>query len=182
MRPYVGRYARAPRRLRGHHQGRLERDRGGHVIGLRRQVSDDRRYGMLARVTALELGAIAGRVRVWRVCARHSEVPVRRGAVMVVGVIVVDVGVAVLYHRRPRGRQHGHGDHRCEHALHCRQSMGNATLGQISARAGSGHDHYRRARFVPREAAVGLGWPGLRHDPPGGALDEGHRSSILLIT
>ena len=73
---------------------------------------------MLARVTALE-----PRGTVWRVCVggvrvRHHGVPVRGGTVVVVGVIVVDVGVDMLQCRRPRGRQHGQGENRCEHALH----------------------------------------------------------------
>ena len=129
MRSYVGRRDIAACLLRWCHTNCLERDRGGHVIGVRRHVGDDRRHGMLAWVTALEPRGIVRRVRV-----RHRGVPVRRGAVVVVGVIVINVGVDVLRRCRPRGRQHGQGDHRCEHALHCGQSMGNATPGQISRR------------------------------------------------
>ena len=49
MRPYVGRRDMAPRLLRGHHEDRLERDRGGHVVGVRRHVGEDHRHRVLAR-------------------------------------------------------------------------------------------------------------------------------------
>jgi hypothetical protein len=81
---------------------------------------------MLSRVTALEpYGIVRG------VGVRRHGVPVRRWAVIVVGVIVVDVGVDVLPDRRPGGQQHGHGDDRCEHAMHASESMDYGGPGQI---------------------------------------------------
>jgi hypothetical protein len=101
MRPNVGRCDLAPRLLRGRHKHRLERDRGGHVVGVRRHVGEDHRHGMLARVTALEPRRIVLGARVLGVWVRHGGVLVRGGAVVVVGVIVVDVRVDVLQRRRP---------------------------------------------------------------------------------
>jgi hypothetical protein len=91
----------APRLLQGRHDDSLQRDRGGHVVGLGRDVGEDHRHGVLSRVTALESRGIVGRVRLLGVCVRYRGVPVRRGAVVVVGVIVIDVRVDVLQRRRP---------------------------------------------------------------------------------
>lgn len=71
------------------------------MIGLRRHVGEDHRHGMLPRVTALEPGGIVRRMRVLGVCVRDRGVPVRRGTMVVVGVIVVDVRVDMLQRRRP---------------------------------------------------------------------------------
>lgn len=71
------------------------------MILVRRDVGEDRRHGMLARVTAFEPGATFWRVRAGGLCVRHHGVPVRGGTVVVVGVIVVDVGVDVQQRRRP---------------------------------------------------------------------------------
>ena len=90
----------APRLLRGHYKDRLQRDRGRHVIGVRRHAGEDHRHDVLARVTAFETRGIVGRVRVRRVSVHYRGVPVRCGAVVVVGVIVVDVRVDVLQSRR----------------------------------------------------------------------------------
>jgi hypothetical protein len=62
MRPYFGRCDIPPRLLRGRHDDRLEGDRGGRVVGLRRHVSKDHRYGMPARVTALKPGSAIRRL------------------------------------------------------------------------------------------------------------------------
>ena len=106
MRPNVGRCDMTPRLLRGRHKDRREPDQGGHVVGVRRHVGEDHRHGMLAGLTALEACWIVRGMRVECVCVegvgvRHRGVPVRRGAVVVVGVIVVDVGVDVLQCRQP---------------------------------------------------------------------------------
>ena len=66
------------------------------MVGLRRDVGEDHRHGVLPRVTALEPRGIVGRGRVRGVCVRHRGVAVRGGAVVVVGVIVIDVRVDVL--------------------------------------------------------------------------------------
>jgi hypothetical protein len=86
----------APRLLRGRPEDRLERDRGGRVVGVRRHVGEHHRHGMLARVTALEPRVIVGQVRLRSVGVRYRGVSVRRRAVVVIGVIVVDIRVDVL--------------------------------------------------------------------------------------
>lgn len=100
MRPHVGRCDMAPRLLQCRHNERLERGRGGHVVGLGRDVGEDHRDGVLAGVAALEACPIIRRVRVQTVWVRQRGVPVRGRAVVVLGVIVVDVRVDVLQCRR----------------------------------------------------------------------------------
>jgi len=120
----------APRLVRGRQDDRVERDRNRTVVGLRRHIGADHGHSMLSGVAALDVFGIIGCVRVRSVWVRHCLVPVGGGAVMMVGVIVVDVCVDVLERRRPRGRQHGHGDDGCDDPEHRYESMGKGGIRQ----------------------------------------------------
>ena len=106
MGPNIGRRDMAPRLLRGRHDDGLERDWDGHVVGLRRHVGEDHRHGVFPRVTALEPRGIVRGVRVRGVRVRHRGVPVRRGTVVVVGVIVVAAAGMLLTSAGERVRRH----------------------------------------------------------------------------
>ena len=127
MRPDIGRHHLAPRLFRARYDERGEDDGNWCVVGLRGDVGEHHRDGMFAGVAAFQARRLILR---FRAGVTVRDVGVRGGPVVVIRVIVTRVRVDVLPHRRPGGREHSHGDERGEHAMHCRESMGNADFGQ----------------------------------------------------